>query len=159
MPAGCCAPSGRGEPGATLHLAGPGSDRLGRVSGGPVTCHGRVEEVGPLYDPRAVALIPLRVGSGVRLRLLEAWWAGVPAVATPVAAEGLLDGNAEGACIAGTAEEFAAAAARLATDRSLRARLVAAGRRRLLTHAAGRVAGLAREVYLEAIDRAARGPA
>ena len=143
------------ERGAMLHLAGPGSDLLARDSGGRISCHGVVEDVGLLYDPRAVALIPLRVGSGVRLRLLEAWWAGVPAVVTPAAAEGLLDGDAEGACIAGTADEFSAVAARLATDQALRARVVAAGRRRLLAHEAGRVAGLAREVYLDAIDRAA----
>lgn len=140
--------------GAMLHLAGPGSDRLASATDGRIARHGRVADAGPLYDPRAVALIPLRVGSGVRLRLIEAWWAGVPAVVTPVAAEGLLEGEAEGACIAGSAEEFAAAAARLADDQPLRARVVAAGRQRLLAHEAGRVAGLARAVYGAAIDRA-----
>ncbi|MBZ5589010.1 MAG: glycosyltransferase family 4 protein [Acidobacteriia bacterium] len=145
----------RREPGATLHLAGPGSTHLGSTSDRRISCHGRVDDVGPLYDPRSVALIPLRAGSGVRLRLLEAWWAGVPAVVTPAAAEGLLDGDADGACVAGTAEEFSAMAVRLATDQPLRERVVTAGRRRLLAHEAGRVARLARDVYLEAIDRAA----
>jgi polysaccharide biosynthesis protein PslH len=144
----------RRVPGATLHLAGPGSDRLAGASVDRIFRHGRVEDAAALYDPRAVVLIPLRVGSGVRLRLLEAWWAGVPAAVTPVAAEGLLQGDADGAVVAATAAELADVAARLANDPSLRTRVVDAGRRRLRAHEACRVAGLAREIYLDAIERA-----
>ena len=57
-------------PEAVLHLAGPGSETL-RVPGcGGVVRRGTVARAGALYDRRSVALVPLRVGSGVRLRLL-----------------------------------------------------------------------------------------
>jgi polysaccharide biosynthesis protein PslH len=143
------------EPRAVLHLAGPGSDRLGAGADRRIIPHGRVPDVAVLYDPRAVAVIPLRAGSGVRLRLLEAWWAGVPAAVTPAAGEGLVSRDLDGACIGDSADEFAAVAVRLARDAELRERVVARGRDRLAAHDAGRVALQARDLYLQAIDRSA----
>lgn len=59
-----------------------------------------VDFVGPVEDAVAeiaramVAVVPLRSGSGTRLKILEAWAAGTPVVSTPVGAEGL-DGMPE----------------------------------------------------------------
>jgi glycosyltransferase involved in cell wall biosynthesis len=55
----------------------------------------RIEVVGPVDDAIAelaksrVAVVPLRTGSGTRLKILEAWAAGLPVVSTSVGAEGL----------------------------------------------------------------------
>ena len=60
------------------------------VSGDP-----RIELVGPVADAvpelaRAkVAIVPLLAGSGTRVKIIEAWAAGVPVVSTPLGAEGL----------------------------------------------------------------------
>ncbi len=140
-------------PGARLHLAGPGSASIGRGVAGVVR-HGLVASAGRLYPPEATALIPVRAASGVRMRLLEAWAAGVPAVITPVGFAGLASADAGGAAVAAGAEAFAAAAVRVALDRELRATLVREGAARLGDHAPDRVAERARALYAAAIRRA-----
>ncbi len=81
----------------------------------------------------SLALVPLRAGSGVPIKLLEAWAAAVPAIATPWAAAGAGGVDGEDHLAAEDAEAWAGAIARLATDAELGARLAAGGRRRLLT--------------------------
>jgi glycosyltransferase involved in cell wall biosynthesis len=62
-------------------------ERLGRVPGVEVT--GTVPDVRPYYREAAAAVVPLRVGSGTRIKILEAMAAGVPVVSTLLGAEGL----------------------------------------------------------------------
>jgi len=139
------------QPGCVLHLAGSGSGTLGRAGDRSIERHGPLVDATALYDPRAVALIPLRAGSGVRIRLLEAWATGVPAVTSACAAEGLVTTDGDGALLAHTPEEFATAAVRLASDRELRQRIAARGRAKLADHTPETVAARARQLYLHAV--------
>jgi sugar transferase (PEP-CTERM/EpsH1 system associated) len=50
---------------------------------------GSVDDVRPYYSSAAAVVVPLRVGSGTRLKILEAMAAGVPVVSTTLGAEGL----------------------------------------------------------------------
>jgi glycosyltransferase involved in cell wall biosynthesis len=50
---------------------------------------GTVEDVRPFYRNAGIALAPLRMGGGTRLKILEAMAAGVPVISTAVGAEGL----------------------------------------------------------------------
>jgi glycosyltransferase involved in cell wall biosynthesis len=50
---------------------------------------GTVPDVRPYYEDAVAAIIPLRVGGGTRLKILEAMAAGVPVVSTAVGREGL----------------------------------------------------------------------
>ena len=77
---------------------------------------GYVEDIrGPLAR-YAVFVCPVRSGSGVRVKLLEAFAAGIPAVSTSIGAEGLA-GASGGVCeIADSSDEFAKAAIRLLED-------------------------------------------
>jgi glycosyltransferase involved in cell wall biosynthesis len=111
-----------------------------------------VPSAAELYDPRCIVLIPLRAGSGVRLRLLEAWAMGVPAVTTPLGGEGLITEDGDGAVLADTADQFIAAALRLAHDHDYRHRLVERGRERLTEHTVERVAAAAHALYGEAVE-------
>jgi glycosyltransferase involved in cell wall biosynthesis len=133
-------------PGAALHLAGPGSDALGRGTPG-IVHHGVVAASASLYDPRATALIPVRAASGARIRLLEAWAAGVPVVSTSVGIRGLAACDGDGALVADTPTAFADAAQRLAADVELRAALIERGRSRLSAFSAERVAERALALY------------
>lgn len=54
-----------------------------------VTVHADVPDVRPYMAQSAVMVIPLRVGGGTRLKMLEAAAAGVPVVSTTIGAEGL----------------------------------------------------------------------
>lgn len=64
--------------------------RLDRLRSDPnITLTGRVESVTPYLHDAAVYIAPLRMGSGTRLKLLEAMASGCAIVATPAAAAGL----------------------------------------------------------------------
>lgn len=67
------------------------------------------------YLRARVAVVPLRCGAGVKLKVVEALREGVPLVTTPVGAQGL-PGLQDHASIALTADTFAAAVCTLLTD-------------------------------------------
>ena len=50
---------------------------------------GTVDDIRPWYLSAFVVVVPLRTGSGTRLKILEAMAAGVPVVSTRLGAEGL----------------------------------------------------------------------
>lgn len=79
-------------PEARLTLAGAGArPSLVEEAAGHdgVEMTGRVDSLGPHYRRAAVAVAPLRMGAGVKLKCVTAMLWGVPVVTTPVGAEGL----------------------------------------------------------------------
>lgn len=112
-------------PGAVLHLFG--TDLT--VKGGDVVAHSSPADSGEVYAPGSILAVPLRIASGVRIKILEAWARDVPVVATPAALAGLEVEDGREALVARDAGEFAAAIARLQRDPALAASLVEAGRR------------------------------
>jgi len=54
-----------------------------------VEISGRLPDLRPVYGQADLAIVPLRAGSGTRLKILEAFAAGLPVVSTPVGHEGL----------------------------------------------------------------------
>jgi polysaccharide biosynthesis protein PslH len=97
----------------------------------------RIQVTGPVDDAIAelgraqVAVAPILAGSGTRLKILEAWAAGLPVVSTTVGAEGLPATNGEHLLLADGGESFARAVSRLLQDERLRQKLGCAGRRLL----------------------------
>lgn len=73
-----------------------------------VTVTGQVPKVTPYLYGAAVYIAPLRMGSGTRLKLLEAMACGCAIVATNIAAAGLDEATRATICIADTPEDFAA---------------------------------------------------
>jgi polysaccharide biosynthesis protein PslH len=94
----------------------------------------RIEVAGPVVDAvvelarSRVAVVPLLTGSGTRLKILEAWAAGLPVVSTTLGAEGLPVQDGETALLADGAEAFASAVTRLLTCTELRRKIGSAGR-------------------------------
>lgn len=92
-----------------------------------------VNVVGPVPDVRTymeqadVFVVPLRIGSGTRLKILEALAAGLPVVATTIAAEGL-SLPADVILIGDTVDAIAAHVKSLLGDEALRKRMSVAGR-------------------------------
>ncbi len=76
-------------------------------------------------------IVPLRVGGGTRLKILEAMALGTPVISTRKGAEGLNVTDGEDILLADTPDELAAAALWVFRDPALRARLAAAGRARV----------------------------
>jgi glycosyltransferase involved in cell wall biosynthesis len=99
---------------------------LARVPGVEVT--GTVDDVRPFYREAILSLVPLRVGGGSRLKILEAMAAGVPVVSTRLGAEGLEAQDGVDIRLADSEDALSAAAAQLAEDSAARAGLGQAGR-------------------------------
>ncbi|MFO0951489.1 MAG: glycosyltransferase family 4 protein [Isosphaeraceae bacterium] len=80
------------EPGATLDVVGrnPPAALARRVDETPgAVLHANVADVRPYLARAGVLAVPLRVGGGSRLKILEALASGLPVVSTRVGAEGL----------------------------------------------------------------------
>lgn len=89
---------------------------------------GFVDDLRPLVRDAAVYVVPLRAGSGTRLKILEAMAMGKAIVSTRIGAEGIGLRHGETALLADTPEDFTAAVCRLLGDAALRRRLGAAAR-------------------------------
>ncbi len=97
-----------------------------------------------------VSLAPMRCGSGVPVKILEAWSAGVPVVASPWAAAGTTGRQGEDFLLAGEQpSEWIVAVTDLLDDASARRRLIENGRRRL---AADYSRETVRRQWLEAME-------
>lgn len=89
---------------------------------------GTVDDVRPYYREALAAVVPLRMGGGSRLKILEAMAAGVPVVSTPLGAEGLDVTDGENIAIASSEQDFTCWIIDLAGDRETWNRLSLAGR-------------------------------
>jgi len=95
-----------------------------------------VDSTGPVEDALSeiaragVVIAPLRIGSGTRIKILEAWAAGRPVVATPLAMEGLNFENSHDVVLATTATELADAVVQLLSDPESSERIARNGRLR-----------------------------
>lgn len=89
---------------------------------------GWVEDVRPYLAKGAVCIVPLRIGSGTRLKIFEAMSMAKPVVSTTIGAEGLPVTSGADVYLADSPEDFANSAVMLLQDESLRHRLAAAAR-------------------------------
>jgi polysaccharide biosynthesis protein PslH len=81
-----------------------------------------------------IMLVPLRIGSGIRTKILAALAQGVPVVTTKVGAEGLLLQDNVDLLIRDEPRSFAAAAIQLAKDPTRWREMSRAGQREVLAH-------------------------
>lgn len=119
------------RPGVRLRITGRTEGvPLTQLPTGPgVELTGYLADVRPTVARSWACVVPLRIGGGTRLKILEAMALGTPVVATPKGAEGLAVTPEQELLIAETPEEFARQTVRLLADADLRARLAANGRR------------------------------
>lgn len=121
-------------PDATLRIVGPGRHAEEWKHDAP-----GVEMVGAVPDVRTeltladICVVPLRVGGGTRLKVLEALGAGVPIVATALAVEGLGLIPGKHYVAAETDASLATAAAELLLDHGRKASLSEEGRLAVMT--------------------------
>jgi glycosyltransferase involved in cell wall biosynthesis len=90
---------------------------------------GEVENVGPYLAQAAVLVVPLRIGGGSRLKILEALAAGKAVVSTSIGAEGLEVRSGEHLLTADSPIEFARCVEELLASKDARARLGEEGRK------------------------------
>ena len=118
-----------GEPRARLLIVGKDPGPAVRALDGPtVRVTGRVEDVSGYYRQAAVFVCPLRVGSGTRLKILEAMSWGVPVVSTPLGRAGLEAVDGREIVTAEEEGDFARAVLSLLADPARRREMGRAGR-------------------------------
>mgnify|MGYP004468024851 CR=1 FL=1 len=97
--------------GIHLYIVGKNpSEEVKRLSGkykGKVTITGYVDSVDEYYDMCDVTIVPLFIGSGQRVKLIEAFSKGMPAISTSIGAEGLEYIDKESIVIADDKYKFA----------------------------------------------------
>lgn len=117
-------------PGATWHIVGrnppPEVRDLGELPG--ITVTGSVPQVQSYLEEAAVSIVPLRVGSGTRLKILEALAMRKAVVTTSVGCEGLEVVAGEHVLVEDQPEDFARAIITLLRDKERRTALGDAGR-------------------------------
>jgi glycosyltransferase involved in cell wall biosynthesis len=121
----------RSLPGAGVVLAGADPGRRVRALARPgrVLVTGTVADVRPWLTAGDVLAVPLRLGSGTRVKILQAMAMGVPVAATPRAAEGIRAVPGRDLVLAESEEELAGEIVALLTNEARRAALARSGRR------------------------------
>jgi glycosyltransferase involved in cell wall biosynthesis len=114
-------------PNATLDIVGNVCFRLANVPPG-VTLHGMVDALDPFYARSAVTIVPLQIGSGLKIKLVEALARDQAIVTTSVGAQGLTDFSPAPFVIADTSAAFAHAIVELVGSAEAQARLRNAAR-------------------------------
>jgi glycosyltransferase involved in cell wall biosynthesis len=89
---------------------------------------GGVSDAVPELARSRIAVVPLRTGSGTRLKILEAWAAGLPVVSTRIGAEGLPVRDGEHLLLADSPGDFVQSVTRLLICPELCSSLGTAGR-------------------------------
>lgn len=142
-------------PNAKLWLVGnePPDDITALEENNPaINVTGRVPDIRKYLAKAAVFVCPLRVGAGIKNKVLEALVSRAPVVATPLSVDGISVTDGESVLLGDTAEELAAQTLRLLTDDALAARLGDAGHNIAARYTWGGVA----EEYLQLYTAAAQ---
>jgi hypothetical protein len=110
-----------------------------------------------LFPKDAVLAVPLRVASGIRMKIIEAWARGTPVVATPQAVRGLDVRHHREVLLANTGKEFGTAIKQLSADATLKRKIIEGGRSVLSTRLdPDRVGDLLEATYRDAVTVSAR---
>jgi len=105
-----------------------------RLSSDRVVVRGFVPNVEPVFDSCRLTVAPLRYGAGVKGKVTQSLAWGVPAVATPVAAEGLGLVDGQHLLVASDPETFARRIVQVYGDEALWTRLSHGGRTHIDEH-------------------------
>jgi glycosyltransferase involved in cell wall biosynthesis len=100
---------------------------LAEASDPLITVTGTVPDVRPYLWNSTLAIVPLRIGGGTRLKIFESMAAGTPVVSTTIGAEGLPLRDGETIRLADSASDFAAECLALLEDGAAREKMAAEG--------------------------------
>jgi glycosyltransferase involved in cell wall biosynthesis len=111
-------------PGVCFHVVGSKPPlEIYRLASDDVIIHGFVDNLLPLLSKMRVSVVPLRYGAGIKGKIGTSMAAGVPVVATPIAAEGMSLSDGKNILIADGAESISVAIKKIYNDESLWTRI------------------------------------
>lgn len=145
-------------PEARIRLVGTTTKGVEALADPPLlTVVGRVPRMEPELAGADVVVVPLRMGGGTRLKILEAFAHRVPVVSTRVGADGLAVEDGTHLLLADQPDDFARACARLCDDVRLRQKMVEAAQRLFEERYESRVAQTRVHDIVESLTHAADG--
>jgi glycosyltransferase involved in cell wall biosynthesis len=100
-----------------------------RRAASDVIIEGQVPDVRPYLERARAVIVPLRIGGGTRLKILEAMAMAKPIVSTTLGAEGIAVHDGRDILLADTAQDFADQVGRVLDNDDLAERIGYAGRR------------------------------
>jgi glycosyltransferase involved in cell wall biosynthesis len=117
--------------GASLQLIGGNApaDRARYRAEPGVTVLGQVPDIRPLLVEASCCVVPIRIGGGTRLKILDAWAMGKAVISTAIGCEGLEGVDGANILIRDRPDAMAEAVVQVLHDSRLRARLEDTGRR------------------------------
>ena len=150
----------RENPSLLIRVAGSGIDSWFRriLAGKGIQIHPDVPDMLPFLQEARLLFVPLRIGAGTRIKILEAWAAGLPVISTSCGAEGL-NGRPDGdILIADDAASFARAMRAVYQDDRLYARLRSEGLNRAQSLRWSSLAGPLKTIYADILRGAGGKP-
>jgi polysaccharide biosynthesis protein PslH len=124
----------RAVPGCRFFVVGRDPDpAVQNLASDRVVVTGRVADVRPWLDRASVFVCPMRMGAGIKNKILQAWAMGKPVVATPTAVGGLAAVPDVNIVVARSGHPFGRAVVRLLQDPIARTQLGKQGRETALT--------------------------
>jgi sugar transferase (PEP-CTERM/EpsH1 system associated) len=149
------------RPQTVFYIVGGGAPaEVEKLAGPHVVVTGEVPDVRPYVHKAAVVVVPLRMGGGTRLKVLEGLSMRKPMVSTSLGCEGIDVVAGEHLLVADEPDAFAAAVLDLLRDQARAARLATGGRAMVLRHYRWETAVDRLEVFYEELRQAAsRRPA
>jgi O-antigen biosynthesis protein len=115
------------EPSCSLYVVGHGIPEESVRKHKNVICLGQVDDLGPVFNARRVFASPVRYGTGINTKNVQAMSRGLPLVATTIGAEGIGLQDGMNGLIADSPEQFAAQILRLYRDEVLWNKLAQGG--------------------------------
>ena len=112
-----------------LYIVGKNpSNNIKKYEGKDVEVTGYVDDVNKYIEICDICIVPLFIGGGMRVKILECMAKGIPVISTSIGAEGIKCTNFEDIIIANTKDEFIRAIQELNRNHELYKRIVCNGK-------------------------------
>ncbi|RMH74352.1 MAG: glycosyltransferase [Gemmatimonadetes bacterium] len=141
-------------PDVTFYVVGRNpSDRLLTRQDEHIIITGRVEDVRPYVHQSSIFVVPLRIGGGMRLKILEAMAMKKAVVSTSIGAEGIHVKSGENILLADTPDAFAEAIITLLEEPELRCNIAQNGYKLIQEqYTWERIAERLEQVYIDVLN-------
>ena len=109
-------------PGVRLYIVGSNPPHeVSSLQSSDIIVTGFVKDMAPYFENCRVFVVPLRYGAGIKGKVIHSMMRGLPVVATPIGAEGIIEEVEEGKdiLVADTKEDFVEKVVSLYTDEKL----------------------------------------
>ena len=113
---------------------------------------GYVQDIRPVIKSSTACIVPLQVGGGTRLKILEALALGTPVITTTKGAEGLAVQPGRDLLVADSPSDFARAVIRVLKEPDLREQLQVNGRKAVEAYDSSTIAENLHKLLLEKIE-------